>query len=70
MGGEEEIAGVVPLQTAFEVVAARRLEAVGHTRIEVGLAVAVCIDKTRDLIAAEHMHDVIGHDQAERGVES
>ena len=66
MRGREEVAGGVPLEAALEVVAARRLEAVGHAGVEVGLAIAVGVVEPRELVAAEHVHDVVVHDEPER----
>ena len=65
MRGGEEVAGRVALQAALVVVATRGLEAVGHAGVEVGLAVAVGVVEPAELVAAKHIHDVIGHDEAQ-----
>ena len=70
MRGGEEVAGGVALQAALVVVAARGLEAVGHAGVEVGFAVAVRVVEPGELVAAEHIHDVAGHDEAQGLVEA
>ena len=70
MRGGEEVAGRVALEAALVVVAARGLEAIGHAGVEVGFAVAVGVVEPGELVAAEHIHDVVDHDEAERLVEA
>ena len=70
MRGGEEVAGHVALEAALVVVAAGRLEAVGHAAVEIGLAIAVGVVEPGELVAAEHIHDVVCHDEAEGLVEA
>ena len=65
----EEVARCVAFEAALEVVPTRRLKAICHTGIEVGFAVAVRVVKPRELIAAEHIDDVVVYDEAEGLIE-
>ena len=69
MRRREEVAGRIAFEATLEVVAARGLEAVRDTGVEVGLAVVIGVVEPGELVAAEHEDDVVGHDEAERLVE-
>ena len=70
MRRREEVAGRIAFEATLNVVAARWLESVRDTGVEVGFAVAIRIVEPGELVAAEHEDDVVVHDEAERLVET
>jgi hypothetical protein len=66
----KKLSAAVAFESALEVMAARRLEAVRDAGVEVDLTVAIRVVEPRELVAAENEDDVVGHDEPECLVEA